>query len=454
MSQRFFGLCFSGLLASVCAQEVSKAAQLQVAPWLLAVDAKRIEASIRSLAGFSTRHVLSRIDSDTEGTGAARAWLRQQFDAIAVSSGGRLTVSLQSANVPCVRPLLPKEIPIVNVIATLRGTTDPERSYVVSGHYDSRNGSPEDFVQAAPGADDDASGTAVMLEVCRVLARETFSATVIFVAYDGEEQGLLGSQAHASALAAANAQVDGMITCDIVGNTLGVDGKIYDGYVRCFSYAPTGNDSSGRSLARAVTYAAQRHVPDFAVRLIFRGDRYGRGGDHRSFFDQGYPSVRLSEPREDLSRQHADIVRRDGKPYGDLPEFVDCKYAAKVARVVAATIGELASAPRQPLAVKAEGARDHYDTLLTFELPKDVATCEYVWRETTAADWQGVIPMADAKIFDAADGRRTALLTGICLDDVVVGIRSVGKNGARSRVATPPEPERILHRPKTLENGK
>lgn len=421
---------------------------------LAAVDSKRIEATVRKLVAFGTRHVLSRTDSATEGTGAARAWLKAQLDSIAAASGGRLTVALQEAKVACIRPGLPKEIPVVNVIATLRGATDPDRVYVVGGHYDSRNGKPEDGKSAAPGADDDASGTAVALEVCRVLAAKQFPATIVFAAYDGEEQGLLGSDVHAKSLAASNARVDGMIGCDIVGNTLGVDGKRYDRYVRCFSYAPSGNDSVGRSLARAVAEAARSHVPDFAAKLVFRGDRYGRGGDHRSYLDAGYPAVRMSEPREDLSRQHADLVERDGKPYGDLPEYCDFAYAAQVARVVAATLAELASAPPPPLALKAEGLRDRYDTQITFTLPAGAVGCEFVWRDTTAADWEGVIAARDAAVTSADETKRMATMRGICLDDVVVGVRSVAANGARSRVATPPEPDRILQRPKSQESGK
>ena len=448
-------LCFV-LSAALWAQDPQKPAPFAaVATELVAaVDSKRIEATVRRLAEFGTRHVLSRTDSATEGTGAARAWLKAQFDAIAAASGGRLTVALQDAKVACVRPGLPKEIPVVNVIATLRGTTDPERVYVVGGHYDSRNGKPEDGKGAAPGADDDASGTAVAMEVCRVLAAKQFPATLVFVAYDGEEQGLLGSDVHAKSLAASGARVDGMIGCDIVGNTLGVDGKRYDRYVRCFSYAPSGNDSAGRSLARAVAEAARSHVPDFAVKLVFRGDRYGRGGDHRSFFDAGFPAVRMSEPREDLSRQHADLVEREGKPYGDLPEYCDFAYSAQVARVVAATLAELASAPPPPLALKAEGMRDRYDTQITFTLPAGAVGCEFVWRDTTAADWEGVIAARDAAVTSAEDTKRIATLRGICLDDVVVGVRSVAANGARSRVATPPEPDRILQRPKSQESGK
>lgn len=409
---------------------------------LAQVDPAQIEATVRSLAGFGTRHVLSATDAEHRGTGAARAFLQRQFEAIAKQSDGRLSVALQDQEVDCARPGMPRRVRVVNVVATLRGSSDSGRVYVVGGHYDSRNGDGADGRRDAPGANDDASGTAVALEACRVLSRRPWPATILFVAYDGEEQGLLGSKAHAEALAAAGTAVDGMIACDIVGNTLGMDGERRRDAVRCFSYSQTGNDSSGRSLARALAFAAGRHLPQFGVRLVYRGDRYGRGGDHRSFFDQGFPAVRCSELREDYSRQHADVAERDGRPYGDLPEFVDYGYVADVTRTVVATLAELASAPPPPRCRRAQGARESYDTLLDFELPDGVDDCEFVWRLTTAADWQGVVPKAQAAVANTSGGLR-ATLSGLCLDDLVVGVRCIGKDGSRSRVATPNEPDRF-----------
>lgn len=421
----------------------------QVRAMAASVSSTGVERTVRALAAFETRHTLSDPDPSGRGIGAARAWIERELREVAATSGGRMTVALQSAKVACARPGMPREVEVTNVIATLRGTEDPDRVYVLSGHYDSRNTTGADAKGAAPGANDDGSGTAVMLAACRAMAQQEFPATIVFAAYDGEEHGLLGSQAHAEALAAAGVRVDGMITCDIVGNTLGMDGVTRDRHVRCFSYAPTGNDSTGRSLARAVAAAAARHAraeDPFDVQLVWRGDRYGRGGDHKSFFDRGFPAVRLSEPREDFSRQHQDVVVRDGKATGDLADFVDFDYMRRVTALVVAAMAELASAPPAPVVISAEGARDRYDTKLVVQLPAGATRFEFVVRDTTAPDWTQVVSMTDAGAVADDRGRFTATIRGTCIDDVVVGARTIGANGSRSRVAVAPEPDRFQQR--------
>lgn len=438
------------LATAVAAQEAVQAPGIEakVKAMLEQVDPARLEATVRGLVSFGTRHVLSATDAKDTGRGAARAWLRSQYEALVPQSDGRLSVAVQDATMPCTERGMPREIAVQNVIATLSGVSDPDRVYVIGGHYDSRNSSAPDGKEPAPGANDDGSGTALALEACRVMCGTKFSATLMFTAYDGEEAGLLGSKAHAAALAAASARVDGMITCDIVGNSLGMDGQKRDGWFRCFAYAPTGNDSSGRSMARAVTFAGKRHLPDFTVKLIYRGDRYNRGGDHKSFFDQGFPAVRFTEAREDFSRQHRNVTEREGKPYGDVPEYVDYRYLANVTRVAVATLAELASAPPPPLCRSAQLLRDRYDTQIVFQPAAGGDQVEFVWRETTASDWEGVIPAAAASVKPGRQAGMTAVLAGVCLDDVVVGVRSIGPDGSRSRVATPPEPDRLNQRPR------
>ena len=408
-------------------------------------DAGEVERTLRALVGFGTRHVLSAVDQPGHGTGAARDWIEARFRAIAEQSGGRLKIERQEARVPVRRQGMPPETTVVNVLATLPGVTDPERVYVIGGHYDSRNGDGADGERDAPGANDDGSGTAAMLEACRLLAGSEFAATIVFAAFDGEEQGLLGSGALARSMAERKSNVDGMITNDIVGNTLGMDGVRRTDVLRVFSYAPSGNDSSGRSLARAASRAADK-VDGLDVKLVFRGDRYGRGGDHRSFFEEGFPSVRFTEPREDFSRQHQDVVVRDGRPYGDVLEFVDFEYVARVAALNATMIAELATAPRAPERVRIEGARDAYDTVVTIGAVDGAKAYDVVWRDTAAPDWEGVRTV-DAKELDfGTRGTGRYVLQGVCIDDVVVGVRAVGAGGQRSRATAAPEPDALVFR--------
>ncbi len=430
------------LILTLAPPQQPPAIDTQIAALTQQVSVPQLRATIETLVGFGTRHVLSPTDDPQRGTGAARAWLEQQMRAAIPASGGRLQVERQAFTVPSTR--LGRDVEVVNLVATLRGTRDPQRIYVVGGHYDSIHSDPRDPTGDAPGANDDGSGTAVVLELLRVLAPHELAATVQLVCYDGEEMGLLGSTAHAQALREAGAVVDGTVTNDIVGNTLGIDGKRYRGALRCFSYSVRGNDSTSRQLARAAAYAARRHVPDFTVRLIYRGDRYGRGGDHKPFFLEGYPSVRLSEPREDWTRQHQRVTERDGQPYGDLPAFVDFDHLAQVTRLNLALLVELASAPRAPATLRVPRVTDRYAIRLSWPRVDDATAYEAVWRDTTAADWQG------AQLLEPVDGERgrlEATLEGLLLDDLVVGVRSVAANGARSRVTTPPEPDNVELRP-------
>lgn len=407
------------------------------------IQADELAGSVRALVDMGSRHVMAESRPGRPGKPGAVAYLEQRLRAC---GDGRLQVERQSCTVFSTR--LGREVTVTNVVATLPGTQDPERIYVVGGHYDSICSDNRDSETPAPGANDDGSGTAVMLEACRVMARERFAATVVFVAYDGEEMGLLGSTAHAEALAKAGARVDGMITNDIVGNTLGMDGKKRDEYLRVFSYALRGNDSPGRSLARAATHATRSHVPGFELRMVLRGDRYGRGGDHRPFHQQGFPAVRFTEAREDYARQHQTVREQDGKRYGDTPDFVDAAYLARVCAVNVATLAELAAAPPPPASVQASGSRTRYDTLLRWQAVPGAAGYELLARLTTSPDWEV------ARTVPAAEGQEArATLADVLLDDHVVGVRAIGADGARSRAAVPPEPDAVEQRPAGRRSG-
>src|SRR5262245_3448442 len=334
------------------------------------VSAERIEARIRKLVSFGTRNSLSDPDSETRGIGAARRWIKAELEKCSADSGGRLQVAFDEHLVES-GPRIPQPTKIVNVVATLPGTQAESRArhYVVSGHYDSMPSSPIDPEKDAPGANDDASGTAVPMELACVMSRYEFDATLVFMAVAGEEQGLLGSYGWAKAARAKGLDVAGMITNDIVGNTRSVDGRVERGRVRLFAEGVpplktlpdevllalrTGgeNDLPTRSLARYAKEAAERHVPQLKVDVIYRRDRYLRGGDQIPFLEAGYPAIRFTEVFEDFRHQHQDVRMEKGVQYGDLPEFVDFGYVADVARVNAATLASLALGPSAPKEVE------------------------------------------------------------------------------------------------------
>ncbi|WP_103355073.1 M20/M25/M40 family metallo-hydrolase [Amycolatopsis sp. CA-128772] len=406
------------------------------------VDERRIEATVRRLAAFGTRHTLSAQDDPARGIGAARDWLFAQFQRIAAASGGRLSVALQSyVQPPADR--IPVPTTITNVVATLHGSTDPGRVYVVSGHYDSRRSDVMDFTGDAPGADDDASGVAVALELARVLSTRQPAATIVFAAVAGEEQGLYGSRFMAQQFKAAGTDVQAMFTDDIVGSSRADDGTRDPFTIRLFAEGvPTAetpaeanlrrsiggeNDSPPRQLARFVKSVAENDATGMAVRVIYRRDRYLRGGDHIGFLEQGYPAARFTEPNEDFAHQHQDVRVENGVQYGDLPEFCDFPFIARVARVNGAALWSLATAPGTPKGVKIRTAALTNDSELLWTATPGAASYEVVWRETTAPDWTHAIdvgPALTAKI-------------DLSKDNVFFGVRAVGPGGRRSPAAFP-----------------
>lgn len=405
------------------------------------VDADRIEADVRRLAAFGTRHTLSTQDDPVRGIGAARDWLYDTFAAIAAGSGGRMTVEKQSFVQP-VSPRIPTPTVITNVIATLRGTATPERVYVLTGHYDSRVTDVMDFTSDAPGADDDASGVAILLELARILVDRPTGSTVVLGAVAGEEQGLYGSIHMAQAMKDAGADVQGMFSNDIVGASRADDGTREPRTIRLFAEGvPTSetpaqantrrsvggeNDSSSRQLARFVDAVADNEDTGIHVRVIWRRDRYLRGSDHISFLERGYPAGRFTEPNEDFRHQHQDVRVENGVQWGDLPEFCDFDFIARVARVNLATVWSLANGPGTPGNVRIITANLTNDTTLRWDAVAG-AGYEVVWRETTEADWTHVIPV----------GAVAEHTVDLSKDNVFFGVRAVDANGLHSPVAFP-----------------
>ncbi len=397
-----------------------------------------LERVVRALASFPTRHTLS----GAGGVDAAADYLYREFSAIAAETGGALKVEKDTWTQEAGNRI-PAPTQLTNVVATLPGTERPDTVIVITGHYDSRASDVMDVRSPAPGANDDASGVAAVVETARRMAGRKYPVTVIFAAVTGEEQGLYGSTHLAKKLAAEKKTVLAMLANDIVGNSRGQDGRKNDKQVRVFSagYDPsvtpealararswgTDADTPARTLARAVRDAARRYVKGFEAVLVYRNDRYGRGGDHTPFLNHGFPSaVRLTEPNEDWRRQHQDIRVVDGVQYGDLPQFVDYDYLQRVARVNAAIVAELATAPPPPPRVSLKGDLSP-ETTLTWELSPGAAEYEVLWRRTTAADWEG------RRRVETGNTVRLPLSK----DDYLFAVRAVGPSGARGLPTIP-----------------
>jgi hypothetical protein len=411
------------------------------------IDARNIEATIRKLVSFGTRNTLSEQNDPKRGIGAARDWLYAEFLKAAEASNGRMTVEKQSFE-QAKAARVPEPTMLTNIVATLKGS-QPEatdRIYVVSGHYDSMCNSPTDAKCDAPGANDDASGTAAVLEMARVMAKYEFDATIVFMTVPGEEQGLLGATHFAEQAKQKNWNIDAMFTNDIVGNTLGGNGVRDRGHVRVFSEGVPSNetaaeattrrsvggenDSASRQLARFIKETGDAFVPQFKVTMIYRRDRYGRGGDHIPFLERGYPAVRFTEVNEEFRHQHQNVRVENGVQFGDLPEFVDFAYVANVARVNAASLAALASAPSRPKGLTILAQRLSNDTELRWDANKepDLAGYEIVWRETTDAVWTNSKPVGNVT---------TSTMKRMSKDNYFFGVRAVDKDGNRSPVTYP-----------------
>ena len=425
--------------------------QAQIDKIVSEISPERIEAYVRKLVSFETRHTMSETASDKVGIGAARRWIKAELERCGAQSGNRLQVAFDSHVAP-VSARISRPTEIVNIVATLPGSQpqSKERIYVVSGHYDSRNTDVMDAKGAAPGANDDASGTAAVMEMACVMAKYPFDATLVFMAVAAEEQGLIGATHWAEQAVQKKLNVAGMFTNDIIGSSRADDGRIDDKQVRLFAESipatkemseavraliATGgeNDSISRQLARHVKEVGERYVPDFKVSIVHRRDRYLRGGDHMPFLARGFAALRFSEPNEDFAHQHQNVRKEGAMQYGDLPEFNDYNYIARVARVNAAALASLSLAPAAPQQVQVRTDKlDNNSTLLWLpNAEPDLAGYRIVWRETTASQWQGAMYV----------GNVTEATVRLSKDNYFFGVQSVDKDGNVS-VATYPAPLR------------
>ncbi len=411
------------------------------------VSARRIEEDIRKLVSFGTRNTNSAQDNPNRGIGAARDWIFNQLKEISISCKGCLQVEKQSfEQQPTPNRRILKPTVITNIFAKLTGTTDPNRIYVVSAHYDSMCADPADGECDAPGANDDASGVAAVLEMARIMSRYKFDASIIFLLVAGEEQGLLGSTYFAEKAKRENWNIEAMLTNDIIGGVITFKNAPDRQNVRVFSEgAPSNeteaeakirksvggeNDSPSRQLARFIKETADIYSPKFGVKMIFRRDRYLRSGDHIPFLERGFPAVRFTEIHEDYNHQHQNIRTENGKFYGDTPEYVDFQYVANVTKINIASLARLALAPAKPKNVVIVTTHPTNDTELKWDASTevDIAGYEIVWRETAEPTWTNSLFVGNVTSYT---------MKNVSKDNYFFGIRAVDKDGNKSVVSFP-----------------
>jgi Peptidase family M28 len=414
-----------------------------------ATQAARVEADIRRLAGFGTRHTLSDTLSRTRGIGAARRWLFDEYTRISRECGGCLEVRYVDEIVPgstAQGSRIRRDTRVVNVVAIQRGRTAPNRFVIVQGHYDSRVNDVMDSASDAPGANDDASGVAVALESARVLSKLQFDGSIVYAALAGEEQGLNGSEIFARYAKAQGWQIEGVLNNDIVGDSRGMNGMVDNTRARVFGpgipstataaelrrYLYSGGelDTPSRELMRYMDAIATRYLPDFDVMMVYRLDRFGRGGDHTPFFNAGYPAIRVTSFYEDYTRQHQSLRTEGGVRYGDTPDEVDYPYVAKMAALNATSLAALAWAPPAPDSVTIAGAVTP-NTVLRWKAVSapDLAGYRVYWRGPESAQWQ-------FSRFFPGNGTE-ATLPGIVIDNYFFAVAAVDREGHESRAVFP-----------------
>jgi Zn-dependent M28 family amino/carboxypeptidase len=406
-------------------------------------DPVQLQSTVQTLVGFGTRHTLSDTTSPRRGIGAARRWAQSRFVEIGRDCGGCLTIVTPSQTVTGER--MPKPAEIVDVVAIQKGTTDPGRVIVLTGHIDSRVSDPLNATANAPGADDDASGVAVVIEAARILSRHKFPATIVYGVLSGEEQGLYGGKVLADYAKAQGWRVEADLNNDIVGATRGQNGVVNASRLRVFSegtrdsetaedtkerrFEGGENDSASRNVARYAKAVAERYIPNWTVALVYRLDRFGRGGDHSAFNALGLPAVRFTENAENYRHQHQDVRTEGSVEYGDTMANVDFPYLAKVTATNALAAASMASAPPPPVNVKVAGAVTP-DTQLTWTASAGSPAAGYRvhWRDTAEPAWT-----------HARDAGKNLTLTlaNIAIDDFSFGVASVSADGFESPVVFP-----------------
>lgn len=410
------------------------------------VSSERIEKDITKLVSFGTRNTFSDTTSTTRGIGAARRWIKAEFNNISNDCNNCLEVFYQKEIVtPEDGSRIPHKAAVVNVVAIQRGTKNPDHYVIMSGDIDSRASSATDFTTDAPGANDNASGMAGTIEAARVLSNYKFENSIVYVGLSGEEQGLFGGKGLAEYAKKHNWNIIGVLNNDMIGNIEGVDGVIDNRSFRIFSepVPPTETererkmrryyggevDGISRQLARYIHKTTKEYLPEMNPMLIYRLDRFGRGGHHKPFNDLGFAGVRIMEAHENYNRQHQDIRTENGIEYGDVLEGVNFKYAEKLTEVNAINLASLAWAPLAPEKVAIGGVVEP-STKLKWKKSKNpnIKGYKIYWRDTTSPTWDYSRYVGDVS---------EVTLEGIVIDNYYFGVVAVGKNGFESLVSFP-----------------
>ena len=411
-----------------------------------AMQGNRIESDIQTLVDFGTRHTLSETESDTRGIGAARRWIFAEFERISEACGGCLEVMYVSDTISG-ETRIPDPVEVKSVIAIQRGKTDPNRYVMMSGDIDSRVSDVMDYTSDAPGANDNASGVAGALEAARVLSQYEFDGSIVYAALAGEEQGLFGGKILAEKAKEEGWHLTAVLNNDMIGNIEGINGVINNTTARIFAEGTRMNesdreatmrrfyggevDSPSRNLARYIDTVADRYINNLDTMIVYRLDRFGRGGHHRPFNDLGYAGIRIMETNENYNRQHQDLRVENGIEYGDTIEGVDFDYAAKLTALNAVSIASMSWAPRPPADVEIEGAVKP-DTTLRWsaqaEDEENIAGYKVYWRLTSAPQWQFSRYVGNVNEYT---------LENVVIDNYIFGVASVSNDGFESPVVFP-----------------
>ena len=439
-------LCFSTCTAQAQKSDYAPPSEvLDIYNIAVEPSPERILSDIQTLVDFGTRHTLSETESNTRGIGAARRWIFEEFEKISSECGGCLEVIYVSDTVEG-ETRIPNPVEVVSVLAIQKGSVDPNRYVMMSGDIDSRVTDPLNGTSDSPGANDNASGMAGVIEAARVLSKRKYAGSIIYAGLSGEEQGLFGGKIVAEYALEESWQIKAVLNNDMISNIAGIDGVIDNSTVRVFSEGTRANetkdearlrrftggevDSPSRNLARYIKAQADKYMTNLNVMLVYRLDRYRRGGHHRPFNEVGIPGIRIMETHEHYDRQHQDLRTEDGIVFGDTMEGVDAQYAAKLTALNAITMAGIAGAPPFPANVEAKGAVQPSATL-TWDTPENadnLAGYRVHWRLTTAPEWTHSRYVGNVNEWE---------FKNLVIDNYFFGVSAVAKDGSETPIVFP-----------------